>query len=393
MINVALNCPATQSSTSIWSSSSDPTQDARVATNGDRTAPLWFHTSVEVDPWWQVDLGEFFLIKQVIIFNRLDKQERLRHFTLLRSQNGRDWFEFFRKTDDAAFAEFCADITSECLARFIRVRLDGQDCLHFRECQVFGEPANSLDRARLLAADARLLSDRQYIPEGRKGHITSVGGFNVFVDEENYGRDVVWALDQGDYEEAERNLVKDFLLPTDRVLEIGTAVGVVSMTAAKIVGPNNVLTFDANPEIAADAKDNFRRNRLSDIVSEVGVLVCRKHFRENEQVEFFIDKEFWASRLDANSSSDGIINTVKVPTLCLEQIISSHNATVLICDIEGGEVNLLSEADLSGIRVIIIETHYWAVGETVTDSMIRNLILQGFSLHLGASRERAFLST
>jgi len=58
---------------------------------------------------------------------------------------------------------------------------------------------------------------------------------------------------------------------------------------------------------------------------------------------------------------------------------------VLVCDIEGGEVELLMGADLSALRLIILETHYWAQGETATDAMVRELILSGFSIHLEAS--------
>jgi hypothetical protein len=46
-------------------------------------------------------------------------------------------------------------------------------------------------------------------------------------------------------------------------------------------------------------------------------------------------------------------------------------------------VELLSRADLCGISLIILETHYWAADEVATDEMVRQLILSGFSIHLG----------
>ena len=42
-------------------------------------------------------------------------------------------------------------------------------------------------------------------------------------------------------------------------------------------------------------------------------------------------------------------------------------------------------ADLAGIRLIIMETHYWAVGEAATDAMMRKLVVEGFAIHLGRS--------
>ena len=281
--------------------------------------------------------------------------------------------------------DFAAEINGDCLARFVRVRLDGSDVLHFRECQIFGEPAKPEDEQRLLAEDARFLNARKLLPEGRNGHLSQVGDFSIFVDVDNYTANIRGALDSGGYEGRERQLASEFLRPTDRVIEAGTAVGVVAMTAASIVGAENVITFDANPDIVADARANFRRNGLQGIKGNLGILACRQNFKENSEVDFYIAKEFWASRLGARADAPDIIKTVRIPVFCLEHEIAAHNANVLICDIEGGEVELLANADLSGIRLIIIETHYWAVGEAATDAMIRNLILQGFSFHLAAS--------
>jgi FkbM family methyltransferase len=384
MINLALNRPATQSSLSPWSAGS-PEEDARIANNGDILSARYFHTGREENPWWQVDLEGAFLIKRIMIHNRLDQQDRLKNFTVFRSLNGRDWFKLFKKADKTDFTEFCVDIAADSLARFIRIRLDGDNYLHFRECQIFGEPADPFLEKNLLAEDARALAQRWAIPEGRKGHIAEVGDFYVFVDEGKYSTAIQNAIDSGGYEGPERKLVAEFLTPTDRVLEIGTAIGAVSMMAASIVGDPNVATFDANPEIVEDAKENFRRNGLQGINGNLGVLACRRNFEENTEIEFHISHNFWASRLGATSDTSDIVRTVKVPIRCLEQEISSHNANVLICDIEGGEVGLLSGADLSGIRLIIMETHYWAAGERETDAMVRELINQGFSIHLGAS--------
>jgi hypothetical protein len=79
------------------------------------------------------------------------------------------------------------------------------------------------------------------------------------------------------------------------------------------------------------------------------------------------------------------VKTVRVPVFCLEKEILAHEANVLICDIEGGEVDLLMNAGLSGISMIIIETHYWSVGKARTDAMMRKLILDGFSFDLDHS--------
>jgi FkbM family methyltransferase len=383
--NIALNRPARQSSTSAWSTNRNPELDARIANNGDIVSQKYFHTDNETNPWWQVELDGVFVIEKISIYNRAEFKDRLNRFTVLRSCNGSDWFPIFQKRGENSFGELSISIDRPGLAKYIRVRLDGYDCLHFRECQIFGRRPDPDEQDRLQAEDECAIKERSRIPDGRKGHLSQIGGFHVFVDDVNYGGKVRRALDNGAYEGKERELVSKFVKSTDRVIEVGTAVGVVSMTAASIVGPQNVLTFDANPHIVADAKENFARNGFEDINGNVAVLVCRKNFGDGKMFDFHISKEFWASRLYVGSNNADIVETVRINTRCLEDEIEKHRANVLICDIEGGEIDLLSEADLSAIRLIIIETHYWAVGELPTDKMISRLIAQGFYLHLGVS--------
>ena len=71
--------------------------------------------------------------------------------------------------------------------------------------------------------------------------------------------------------------------------------------------------------------------------------------------------------------------------LCFEDAIARHRANFLICDIEGGEVDLLLEADLTGISTILLETHYWATGVERASAMIRKLVYDGFDIDLGIS--------
>ena len=224
------------------------------------------------------------------------------------------------------------------------------------------------------------------LAHGRTGEVVRIDGYSVFVDTGTYSPALVRALMGGAYEARERRVINAMLRPGDRVLGAGTAMGVVAMTIAGIVGAENLVTYDANPAIMADARRNFAANGLSAIASHAGVLRNRSRWQAGEpSVEFFIAQDFWSSRLDATRQSPGITGSVTVPVVCLEDVIAKHGISVLVCDIEGGEVDLFNGADLRGIRLIVMETHYGITGRKAADTMLRNLLAAGFDLHLGQS--------
>jgi LPS sulfotransferase NodH len=123
---------------------------------------------------------------------------------------------------------------------------------------------------------------------------------------------------------------------------------------------------------------------MSGIRAETAILRNGKHWGgPGEEVEFFISRNFWASGLVRDSST---VASATVPTRCFEEVISDHRANVLICDIEGGEIELLMDADLSRIDTIMMEVHYDR-GETAANRLVQKLVADGFSIDLRVSGE------
>jgi FkbM family methyltransferase len=374
--NLALRRPALQSSTSQRSADPHPAVDATIATSGDLQSPRFFQTGLDPFPWWQVDLGGERLIHRVEILNRHSMQDRLTRFTLLGSLDGSTWRTLQRVRTTAA-RRYVFAFDPPRLARYLRVRVDGRGVLHFRQCQVFGVAGDRPDERAAYAA----AGGAKKLPAGRQGEMARIDGFDVFIDRD-YAPEIRQSLVNGWYERRERNLVCQLLSPGDRVLEVGAAIGLVAMTAAAIVAPENVLTFDANPAMVADAGANFARNEMA-IEARCGALVARSRYVEGQRLAFQVSPSFWASRL--GEVSEDASHTIQIPTFCLEDEIAGMRANALICDIEGGEIDLLTHADLEGIRLIIMETHTWAVGAERTGAMVRKLILEGFSIDVDAS--------
>lgn len=162
---------------------------------------------------------------------------------------------------------------------------------------------------------------------------------------------------------------------------MGTAIGITAMTAAEIIGEENVCTFELNPFLVDWAKDSFARNGLNIDVAQCALMPDSQH--HNATVEFHIHPNFWGSSL---VKRPGIIETINVETGSFEKVIAKRNINCLLIDIEGGELDLLLNVDISAIDKIILETHYQIVGKEPSNNLVQHLVDQGFFLDLSITR-------
>lgn len=210
-----------------------------------------------------------------------------------------------------------------------------------------------------------------------KPEFVELSGFKVRIDREKYSPTMVQALESGHYEANERHFCTSFFKPGDRILEIGSSIGAVSMVLAGIVGVENFIGYEANPELMPDALSNFRGNGL-DLKYHNGLLRNRVRGGAGGHLDFHIKKDFWISSLTYSTDT---VRTVPVPVLCLEEEIEKFRANALMMDIEGAECELLEYADLTGIDKILMELHYWP-SRAAANRMVRYLIYEGFSFDL-----------
>lgn len=121
-----------------------PEEDAAGGCDGVRDGKWGFHTEMEQDPWWQVDLGETHALGHLLIYNRCDGMEaRAAHITVLLSHDGRDFrpvythdgTTFRGHPDQQPLRVSLAGQT----ARFVRLQLPGQVYLHLDEIEVMAD--------------------------------------------------------------------------------------------------------------------------------------------------------------------------------------------------------------------------------------------------------------
>lgn len=139
--NLALHKPCDQSSVSEWSSHPNSTkEDAAGVVNGWCNGEYKNHTSFEVEPWWWVNLQSVQKIKQVRIFQRLEKNQQFTQIALDYSNDCEIWHEFYRKTSQRAIGGIDGNpliIDKEIHAQYIRIRLINPGYLHFDQVEVY----------------------------------------------------------------------------------------------------------------------------------------------------------------------------------------------------------------------------------------------------------------
>lgn len=162
---------------------------------------------------------------------------------------------------------------------------------------------------------------------------------------------VIWqAIINGSYEAKEAKWVFKAVKQGDRVLELGSGIGVITSLIATI--PNvQVWAFEANPSTAALAKRIIETNTDGNVVLSQGILAAG----EPQDCRFYVRKDLWMSSMDKEQGP--YEQEISLASANIDAFIADHNINVLVMDIEGAERDLLQKADLSGIERIFLELH------------------------------------
>jgi hypothetical protein len=141
--NLALFKPALMSSA--WRAGN--TADLAVLAGGNNGiigGNFGFHTDIELEPWWQVDLQNATTLTHVIVFNRLDQAVRCRRLRVSGSLDGGSWQTLVEKNDDTLFGgadghPLVFQMRPHPVVHFVHLTNLERNFLHLDEVQILSE--------------------------------------------------------------------------------------------------------------------------------------------------------------------------------------------------------------------------------------------------------------
>jgi len=126
-----------------------PEQDAAGGCDGIKDGKWGFHTALQDDPWWQVDLGAVMPLDRAVVYNRCDgTAARAVRLAVLLSQDGKGFAQAYQHDGSVFYGQSDGKPLVVSLhgaeARYVRLQVPGNNCLHMDEVEVYptGEDRN-----------------------------------------------------------------------------------------------------------------------------------------------------------------------------------------------------------------------------------------------------------
>jgi FkbM family methyltransferase len=180
------------------------------------------------------------------------------------------------------------------------------------------------------------------------------------------------------YERPEREAVRRFLDPALPVVEFGGSIGVIScLTNRRLVAPERHVVVEANAALVPLLLRNRDRNQCRFTV------LPRMVAYGSARAPFYADSTNFVIGSAIPTEARGAVDTAEVQTIDLRSILDQHQfeRCTLICDIEGGESDLVKyESDVLRKRVttFILEVHEWAIGKDRVGELLKEIGNLGF---------------
>ncbi|MEL7133162.1 MAG: FkbM family methyltransferase [Pseudomonadota bacterium] len=190
------------------------------------------------------------------------------------------------------------------------------------------------------------------------------------------------ALRRHAYEPKESDAALMLVREDDVVMELGGGIGYMSTLVATKRAVKHVHVFEANPNLIPYIHDVHAVNGVTDATVHNALLGPRKG-----KATFYVRQNFLASSL-AEKEDMPHLTTEEVEVRNAKHAMRDIRPSVLICDIEGAEVDLIPRLDLSSVRAAIVELHPQWIGPAGVNAVFEAFMEAGLAYsHRGSERK------
>lgn len=193
-------------------------------------------------------------------------------------------------------------------------------------------------------------------------------------------------LRRGLYERDEREMIGDIFAPDHTIIDIGANIGVVATAAFenKLLDNGRMFCLEPNPESLPALRVNMDRARARFPHRDVWVIERALAPGPSVMAEFRARASL-CSGLSSTLRPNRKDRVIQVPTISLTDLMArcAPAGASLICDIEGGEIDMIrsEKPAFDNIRQIAIELHephLTGRDDATPDSMAGEIEQMGF---------------
>ena len=185
----------------------------------------------------------------------------------------------------------------------------------------------------------------------------------------------------GDYERKELDVIERRLEPGDKVMEVGAGIGFLSAYCARILGDERVFAYEANPALLDLIGVVHARNKVHPQVTQALL------GDGDGERDFFVEPDYWASSLVRRSAK---ASCVRIRQIDFNSELRRVAPSFLIVDVEGGEYELLRNADLTVVSKLCLEIHPDVLGNARVSELFAHLIDAGLAIDFSLMRKNVF---
>lgn len=188
----------------------------------------------------------------------------------------------------------------------------------------------------------------------------------------------------GGYQRQKIRQLGAMIEPNDTFLDIGAGSGLTALFVAPMVGDDNVVAVEADPQTAAVARGNFALNKRVIELLEGAAAIRGQATRGADEVDFYPNATFGASACFPRA---GGAVAIRVPRIDFAGLLAERHVTAVNLDAPGSEYEIVTDVDdFASVRVMLLTIGEQAIGYPNTVALTRHLFDHGFAFDLADSR-------